>query len=107
MVEAFEILDEESPKKGKLVKKLFGWFDGLKLKPPKDNATTATSTAAKSAPESSNHTSSAASPATNKPQHPSADYEDDEFEEDNSDYRHLSKAERKRLRRQQNDRGAA
>ncbi|MFM7927455.1 MAG: hypothetical protein ACKO9Q_07040, partial [Pirellula sp.] len=37
-VESFEILDEETSKPGKLKKKLFGWFEGLKLKPPSDKA---------------------------------------------------------------------
>ncbi|MFM7974080.1 MAG: hypothetical protein ACKO8U_03340, partial [Pirellula sp.] len=112
--------DEETSKPGKLKKKLFGWFEGLKLKPPSDKAaqesdsskaptraTSSTSSPVSNAP-TSNPTSGNEN-AGNSPKNPSSknDYDEEESDEDYSDYRNLSKAERKRLRRQQNDRGAA
>jgi len=119
-VESFEILDEETSKSGKLKKKLFGWFEGLKLKPPSDKATqdsnsprssTATSSSAASpasnAPSSNPTNGNANAGSSNKNQSSKNEYDEDESDEDYSDYRNLSKAERKRLRRQQNDRGAA
>ena len=110
-VEAFEILDEAPPKSGKLAKRLFGWLDGLRFKPPKDAGDSTKSKSASSAsanPTSSNPTSSSnASGNSTKGQQVQGDQDEEESDEDYSDYRNLSKAERKRLRRQQNDRGAA
>lgn len=106
-VDSFEILDEESPKSGKLAKRLFGWFEGLKLKPPKDSSDSTAQSASKSDASKSNSPAAASAPSSaNKPQPPQAEY-DEEEDEEYEDYRNLSKAERKRLRRQQNDRGAA
>jgi hypothetical protein len=106
-VDSFEILDEESPKSGKLAKRLFGWFEGLKLKPPKDSSDSTAQSASKSDASKSNSPATASAPSSaNKPQPAQAEY-DEEEDEQYEDYRHLSKAERKRLRRQQNDRGAA
>lgn len=115
-VEAFEILDEAPPKSGKLAKRLFGWLDGLRFKPPKDagDSTKSKSTSSASAnPTSSNPSSSKPTSSSNasgnstKGQQVQGDQDEEESDEDYSDYRNLSKAERKRLRRQQNDRGAA
>ena len=132
-VDSFEILEEESPKSGKLTKKLFGWLDGLKLKPPKD-ANAVEDTKAQSKPQSKQETQpvvkgtsplagstsggvgpqsvsagmdSQTAPSGSKSPQSRSEYEEEDTEEDTSDYRNLSKAERKRLRRQQNDRGAA
>lgn len=115
-VEAFEILDEAPPKSGKLAKRLFGWLDGLRFKPPKDAGDSTKSKSASSAsanPTSSNPSSSKPTSSSNasgnstKGQQVQGDQDEEESDEDYSDYRNLSKAERKRLRRQQNDRGAA
>lgn len=115
-VEAFEILDEAPPKSGKLAKRLFGWLDGLRFKPPKDAGDSTKSKSASSAsanPSSSNPSSSKPTSSSNasgnstKGQQVQGDQDEEESDEDYSDYRNLSKAERKRLRRQQNDRGAA
>jgi len=115
-VEAFEILDEPPPKSGKLAKRLFGWLDGLRFKPPKDAGDSTKSKSASSAsanPTSSNPSSSKPTSSSNasgnstKGQQVQGDQDEEESDEDYSDYRNLSKAERKRLRRQQNDRGAA
>ena len=115
-VEAFEILDEAPQKSGKLAKRLFGWLDGLRFKPPKDAGDSTKSKSASSAsanPSSSNTTSSNPTSSSNasgnstKGQQVQGDQDEEESDEDYSDYRNLSKAERKRLRRQQNDRGAA
>ena len=115
-VEAFEILDEAPPKSGKLAKRLFGWLDGLRIKPPKDAGDSTKSKSASSAsanPTSSNPSSSKPTSSSNasgnstKGQQVQGDQDEEESDEDYSDYRNLSKAERKRLRRQQNDRGAA
>ena len=106
-VDSFEILDEESPKSGKLAKRLFGWFEGLKLKPPKDSSDSTAQSASKSDASKTNSPATASAPSSaNKPLPPQAEY-DEEEDEEYEDYRNLSKAERKRLRRQQNDRGAA
>jgi hypothetical protein len=92
--------------------KIFGWLDGLKLKPPVDDAPVARSNAAVQTPSTSSApkpvaTSNAPFPSTSpKPSIPQA--QDDEDEMGANEHRHLSKAERKRLRRQQgNDRNAA
>ena len=106
-VESFEVLEEESPKSGKLAKRLFGWFDGLKLKPPKDNPDTAAMSSSKTDVAKSTSPATPIAPSSPiQPQQPRAEY-DEEGDQEYEDYRHLSKAERKRLRRQQNDRGAA
>jgi len=119
-VESFEILDEETSKPGKLKKKLLGWFEGLKLKPPSDKAaqgsdsskapikaTSSTSSPVSNAPTSSPTSGNENAGSSNKNPTSKNDYDEEESDEDYSDYRNLSKAERKRLRRQQNDRGAA
>lgn len=122
-VESFEILEEETTKPGNLKKKLFGWLEGLKLKPPKDKPKedSTTSTSSKPSPTSSSSSVNAASSASsgntanvntnagnsNRNQPTRNDYDEEESDDESSDYRNLSKAERKRLRRQQNDRGAA
>lgn len=119
-VESFEILEEETFKSGKLKKKLFGWFEGLKLRPPGDK-TSGDASSTKASPAASSSTpnpasnahagnpSSSTASAGNSNKTPSSknDYDEDDSDEDISDYRNMSKAERKRLRRQQNDRGAA
>jgi hypothetical protein len=119
-VESFEILEEETPKSGKLKKKLLGWFEGLKLKPPADKPAEGSANS-KASPTSSSSTTNATSNASSanqtsgnstvgnssKNQASRNEYDEDESDEDYSDHRNLSKAERKRLRRQQNDRGAA
>jgi hypothetical protein len=100
----------------RIASKIFGWLDGLKLKPPVDNAPVVRSTPSPHAtgepgpkPISSANapfpsTSSKSSSAS--PSQPMDDREDEE--EGGNDPRYLSKAERKRLRRQQgNDRYAA
>ena len=118
-VESFEVLEELPPKSAKLAKRLFGWMDGVKFKPPKDagaspdtkstTVTTSSPTASKSSNPSASGTS-AASPSsndTNKSQPVPNEYEEEGSDEDYNDYRNLSKSERKKMRRQQNDRGAA
>lgn len=102
-VESFEVLEELPPKSAKLAKRLFGWMDGLKFKPPKDAG-------ASRGTNSTLGSTSAASPSssdTNKSQPVPSEYEEEGSDEDYSDYRNLSKSERKKMRRQQNDRGAA
>lgn len=117
-VESFEILEEEAPRSGKLAKKLFGWFDGLKLKPPKDTSpiktpespagqSKTTAANATSNPVAGSNVAQSSDATTSKPTQPRNEYDDEDSDDDYSDYRNLSKAERKRLRRQQNDRGAA
>jgi hypothetical protein len=102
-VESFEVLEELPPKSAKLAKRIFGWMDGLKFKPPKDAG-------ASRGTNSTLGSTSAASPSssdTNKSQPVPSEYEEEGSDEDYSDYRNLSKSERKKMRRQQNDRGAA
>lgn len=118
-VESFEVLEELPPKSAKLAKRLFGWINGLKFKPPKDagastnTKSTSGSTSSPAASKSSNPSASgtsAASPSsndTNKSQPVPSEYEEEGSDEDFNDYRNLSKSERKKMRRQQNDRGAA
>lgn len=118
-VESFEVLDELPPKSAKLTKRLFGWMDGLRFKPPKDSGATqdtkstsgsTSSPAASKSSKSSASGTSAASPSsndTNKSQPVPNEYEEEGSDEDYNDYRNLSKSERKKMRRQQNDRGAA
>lgn len=118
-VESFEVLEELPPKSAKLAKRLFGWIDGLKFKPPKDagastnTKSTSGSTSSPAASKSTNPSASATSTAspssndTNKPQPVPKEYEEEGSDEDYNDYRNLSKSERKKMRRQQNDRGAA
>lgn len=132
-VEAFEILDEESPKTKKLAGKILGWFDGLKLKPPKDvtevkgdkdsktgnvSSTTQNNKSANGSntsnppfPSTSPSPTSKAPAATSTPSSQpnnygssaSSDDSDDEDDDDFGNQRPLSKAERKRLRRQGRD----
>ena len=118
-VESFEVLEELPPKSAKLTKRLFGWMDGLRFKPPKDagasqdtkSTTGSTSSpAASKSSKSSESGTSAASPSSNdmnKSQPVPNEYEEEGSDEDYNDYRNLSKSERKKMRRQQNDRGAA
>lgn len=118
-VDSFEVLDELPPKSGKLAKRIFGWMEGLKFKPPKEvqesgSAKSTTTSNPKSAAQKSNNPSSSSgssdnpsSSDANKTQQTQSEYEDEGSDEDYSDYRNLSKAERKKMRRQQNDRGAA
>lgn len=132
-VEAFEILDEQSPKTKKLAGKILGWFDGLKLKPPKDvtevkgdkdsktgnvNSTTQNNKSANGSNTSNPpFPSTGSSPVSKTPaatptpssqpnnygSSASSDDSDDEDDDDFGNQRPLSKAERKRLRRQGRD----
>ncbi len=132
-VEAFEILDEEPPKTKKLAGKILGWFDGLKLKPPKDpadvkgekdsksgNLTSSTQSNKSTIGSSTSNppfpstgpspvskapaaTSSPSSQPNNSGSSASSDDSDDEDDDDFGNQRPLSKAERKRLRRQGRD----
>ena len=118
-VESFEVLEELPPKSAKLAKRLFGWMEGLKFKPPKDagastnTKSTSGSTSSPAGSKSSNPSASGTSTAspssndTNKSQPVPSEYEEEGSDEDYNDYRNLSKSERKKMRRQQNDRGAA
>lgn len=104
----------------RLASKIFGWLDGLKLKPPVDNAlpTRGASSASTSAtggdggpkPIAASSTpfpSTSAKSTVSQPTSNSSNQSEDD-DDGSRDYRHLSKAERKRLRRQQgNDRYAA
>ena len=104
----------------RLASKIFGWLDGLKLKPPVDNAlpargaspTSHSSTASDGGPKpiAASNTpfpSTSAKSTTSQPSSNSINQSEDD-DDGSNDYRHLSKAERKRLRRQQgNDRYAA
>lgn len=100
--------------------KLSGWFDGLKLKPPVETNSSGKPQPVVNKSPSANQSSSvtqapkpisnsnaplpSTKPANTSWQQPSANDDDD----DASDSRPLSKAERKRMRRQQgNDRNAA
>jgi hypothetical protein len=118
---------EGKPKK--LAGRLMGWIDGLKLKPPVDdgslkpvsNASSAKGNStrsdagesqAKPVPVSSSTSqrplpSTQANVAASSAASSDTSYGDGNEEEESNDYRQLSKAERKRLRRQQNDRDAA
>lgn len=132
-VEAFEILDEESPKTKKLAGKILGWFDGLKLKPPKDvtevkgdkdsKTGNVSSTTQNNKSANGSNTSNPPFPSTgsspvsktpaatptpsvqpnNYASSASSDDSDDEDDDDFGNQRPLSKAERKRLRRQGRD----
>jgi hypothetical protein len=132
-VDAFEILDEEAPKTKKLAGKILGWFDGLKLKPPKDGALAKDKKDAKSgntiAETQNNKTTNGSNPSSppfpstspapiakaptstppqsaqtnNYTSSASSDDSDDEDDDDFGSQRPLSKAERKRLRRQGRD----
>lgn len=98
---------------------IFGWLDGLKLKPPVDNnppvrgasSTPSTQSASIANGPKPIATSSAPLPSTSaKPSSPpsQSSYQNEDEDDATGDYRNLSKAERKRLRRQQgNDRYAA
>jgi len=104
----------------RLASKIFGWLDGLKLKPPVDNSLPTRGASSASTSANGGHTgpkpiaasntpfpsTSAKSTASQPTSNSSNQGEDDD--DGSSDYRQLSKAERKRLRRQQgNDRYAA
>ena len=118
-VDSFEVLEELPPKSGKLAKRIFSWMEGLKFKPHKDvqesgSAKSTTTSKPKIEAQKSNNPSAASAssdnPSTsdaNKTPQSQSEYEDEGSDEDYSDYRNLSKAERKKMRRQQNDRGAA
>ena len=127
-VEAFEILEEiEAPKTKKLAGRILGLFDGLKLKPPKDSSkltqggTAGVGSASTAAPKSSasspnmggangasvpSQASQQASQQTSQQgsqQGSAGEDVEDEDEEDFGNQRPLSKAERKKLRRQGRD----
>jgi hypothetical protein len=123
-VESFEILEEQGqgPKANKLVGRIRGLFDGLKLKPPKDSAggiqgkgtaggaTSGSAPANAASPKSSVSspnmgTTSGASQGSQQASQQGAVREDieDEDEEEFGNQRPLSKAERKKLRRQGRD----
>jgi len=132
-VEAFEILEEiETPKTKKLAGRILGLFDGLKLKPPKDSSklsqggdATGVGSASTAAPKSSvsspnmggangasvpSQASQQASQQTSlqgsqqgSQQGSTGEDVEDEDEEDYGNQRPLSKAERKKLRRQGRD----
>lgn len=92
----------ESSGEGKVKKSWFGMFDGLTLKPPKSQS----SNQAEQEPSKPGQSRPSPGPAPIKAgaSIPSTrDYDDEE----ESDSRPMSKAERKRLRRQQDDRRAA
>lgn len=83
--------------------KMFGFLDGLSLKPPTttDAGTTAKPTASSSAPPVSSNNNASRPPAqaaNTSNQSSSQNYDDDD--DDASDNRNLSRAERKKLRRQ-------
>ena len=124
-MEAFEILEEiEAPKTKKLAGRILGLFDGLKLKPPKDSSKlsqegdaagvgSASTAAPKSSASSPNmggangasvpsQASQQASQQTSQQGFAGEDVEDED-EEDFGNQRPLSKAERKKLRRQGRD----
>lgn len=101
----------------KLVGRITSWLDGLKLKPPVDESTEsssmgsdaiAASRAGASGPkpiDSSRPLPGTQSSSSSQSSSSTSDANDED--ENSDDYRYMSKAERKRLRRQQNDRGAA
>lgn len=101
----------------KLVGRITSWLDGLKLKPPVDESMESSSMgsdaiggnrAGASGPkpiDSSRALPGTQSSASSQSSSSASDANDED--ENSDDYRYLSKAERKRLRRQQNDRGAA
>lgn len=97
----------------RVASRIFGWLDGLKLKPPVDESPIAPSPTSNQAPQASGPKPIVATgvpiPSTSTKAAPTPSPAPNDEEEDGSqDYRHLSKAERKRLRRQNgNDRYAA
>jgi hypothetical protein len=100
--------DEKATKR--IAARVFSWLDGLKLKPPVDDAASMkskSSTTGSNATPQSVASSNVPFPSTSvKPPSPPSQNDDDD--DGSNDYRNLSKAERKRLRRQQgNDRYAA
>lgn len=120
--ESDENAKEGKPKK--LAGRLMGWLDGLKLKPPVDDGSpksASTASPAKGNParsESGERSTQPVPVSSNASQRPLPSTQanatansdtsyGDGNEEESNDYRQLSKAERKRLRRQQNDRDAA
>ena len=131
-VEAFEVLDEIQSEKPKLLKRIRGLFDGLTFRPPKQSDSNSSADSEKTNASSvSNSTNAGKGTPTNsgttqqasqsKPgplsgfqagantskANPVSQADEEDSGDDGNDYRHLSKAERKRMRRQQNDRGAA
>jgi hypothetical protein len=110
-------------KKG-LGSRIAGWFDGLRLRPPVDRfedkqgmtkqtvntSNTSTKetdgTSQKPVPVSPNSSSRPLPSTQSQSTNTNSNYSDQE-DEDPSENRHLSKAERKRLRRMQQDRDAA
>jgi hypothetical protein len=108
--EAKPVAAKESSKGKGMLGKFSGWLDGLKLKPPVDNAPVKGSVKAGGTTQASGpkpiSNSTAPLPSTQPSSSRHDAEEDDEARE--SDNRYLSKAERKRLRRQQGiDRNAA
>ena len=101
----------------KLVGRITSWLDGLKLKPPVDESTESGSTgsdgsvgsrAGSSGPKTIDSSRPLPGTQSGSSSQSSSSASDTNDDDDNSeDYRYLSKAERKRMRRQQNDRGAA
>lgn len=100
----------------KLVGRITSWLDGLKLKPPVDESTELNSDGTDVA--ASRNASSGPKPIDSSRPLPGTQYgssssssssasDANDDDENSDDYRYMSKAERKRLRRQQNDRGAA
>ncbi len=88
---------ESTSREKKEKRNWLGLFDGLKLKPPATDASNRSESSSKP-----NATPAPIKPNSSLPS--TQDYEEDENENDN---RPMSKAERKRLRRQQDDRRAA
>lgn len=104
--------DTKSTKR--IASKIFGWLDGLKLKPPVDDASPVRSASSTNSGNEAGPkpivSSGTPIPSTSaKPANPPSQTQgDDEDDDGSNDYRYMSKAERKRLRRQQgNDRNAA
>lgn len=106
---------KESKATKRLASKIFGWLDGLKLKPPVDDAPVVRGAASAPThgepgpkPIASHNTPIPSTSAKTSGTSSLSTSDRDEDDEGANDYRHLSKAERKRLRRQQgNDRYAA
>jgi hypothetical protein len=88
---------ESTSKEKKEKRNWLGMFDGFKLKPPSTDSSNRSETSSKPTATPTPVKPNSSMPSTN-------DYEEDDNENDN---RPMSKAERKRLRRQQDDRRAA
>jgi hypothetical protein len=89
---------DAKPKRG-----IFGMFDGLKLKPPSDSTTDSV----KPTKPDNRATLTKPIPVQQGPALPSTRDDQDDEDEDSDSGRPLSKAERKRMRRGQDDRRAA